>query len=43
MVYRSKDLFYADTKDRRPIYADELEQDSNFKAKVLEYLTEAIS
>ena len=39
MIYRSEDLFYADTKDLRPLYADEIEQDASLKAKVLEYLT----
>jgi hypothetical protein len=43
MVYRSEELFYEDTFERRPIYIDELEADSNLKAMALEFMTEATS
>jgi hypothetical protein len=43
LPYRSKEAFYNDTKSSRPIYIDEIEQDSNLKTKVLEYLNKALS
>ena len=43
MVYRSSEDFYSSIDDRRPIFIDEIESDSNLQDKILAFLTDATS